>query len=107
MAKPRLGSEEVRSVIRSHASEISDCYKAAIARHLEFEARVMVKFTIQGTGSVVSAEVSESNVPYDDLKSCITEHVKDWRFPEFSGGKLAVSYPFIFRSRPPRGRNQP
>jgi TonB family protein len=107
LAKPRLGSEEVRSVIRSHASEISDCYKAARARHLEFEARVIVKFTIQGTGSVVSAEVAESNVPYEDLKSCITEHVKDWRFPEFSGGKLTVSYPFIFRLRPPPGGNQP
>jgi hypothetical protein len=108
VAMGRLGREEIRSVIRAHASEIRGCFQAALTRHPMVETKVAVKFTIQGTGSVVTSEISKSTVRYDDLESCITEHVKDWRFPEFSGGgTVIVTYPFIFRPEPTLGEQQP
>ena len=63
---------------------------------------VQIRYVIESTGKVMTAQVPESDLPKSELTDCITAAVEKWRFPELKGGKggggiAVVSYPFKFR----------
>ncbi len=106
--KGPVNLEEIRSIIRSHVPEVRGCYQVALTRHPRFEAKVVVKFTINEKGTVVLSEIASRSVRVEDLESCLTEHVKGWRFPRPSGGgTVVVSYPFSFRPAPAADEARP
>jgi TonB family protein len=94
--------QEIRTVVRSHAPEIRACYEFALTQHPSLAGRVVVNFTINAEGSVVSSEIFQSTVGNAAMESCIAKAVKLWSFPKPSapGGRAVVRYPFIFRPAP-------
>ena len=94
-----LTKDEVGEVIHRHLSEVRYCYESAMIRSPDLEGKLMVNFTIAGTGMVKSTEVKSSTLPDPRLDDCILRRLATWKFPNPRGGiDVAVTYPFIFKT---------
>jgi TonB family protein len=94
-----LTKDEVGEVIHRHLSEVRYCYESAMIRSPDLEGKLMVNFTIGGSGMVKSTEVKSSTLPDPRLDDCILRRLATWKFPNPRGGiDVAVTYPFIFKS---------
>ena len=94
-----LTKEEVGKVIHAHISEIRYCYESSMLRSSDIEGKLVLDFTIGGTGAVKTAAVKESSLNDPRLDDCILRRLTKWSFPKPNGGvDVAVSYPFIFKA---------
>jgi TonB family protein len=94
-----LTKDEVGEVIHRHLSEVRYCYESAMIRSPDLEGKLMVNFTIGGTGMVKSTEVKSSTLPDPRLDDCILRRLATWKFPNPRGAiDVAVTYPFIFKT---------
>lgn len=94
-----LTKDEVGEVIHRHMSEVRYCYESAMIRTPDLEGKLMLNFTIGGTGMVKSTEVKSSTLPDPRLDDCIIRRLATWKFPNPRGGiDVAVTYPFIFKT---------
>jgi hypothetical protein len=94
-----LTKDEVGEVIHRHLSEVRYCYESAMIRQPDIEGKLIVDFTIGGTGVVKTAETKSSTLPDPRLDDCIIRRLVTWKFPNTKGGiDVSVSYPFIFKT---------
>lgn len=94
-----LDKEIIRRVVRQHRREIKYCYESELQKNKELQGRVVVRFTISATGSVVAATVKESNLKNPSVENCMTGKIRRWVFPEPKGGGIViVNYPFNLSS---------
>jgi hypothetical protein len=90
-----LDKEIIRRVVRQHRKEIKYCYEKELQKNKNLKGRVVVKFTISATGSVVSALVKETTLNSAGVERCMTTKIRRWVFPEPKGGGIViVKYPF-------------
>lgn len=91
-----IDKDVIRRIVRAHLNEVRYCYSKGLASNPDLKGRVMVKFKIAPTGSVVESEVDSQTLGDDTVASCISEAVKRWEFPKpAGGGDVVVSYPFV------------
>ena len=92
-----LDREIIQRVVRQHRREVRDCYSEVLERDPDLGGRVIVRFTIDPSGTVASAGIQESDLDNDDVEDCLLRRIERWRFPEPSTpGLVHVTYPFIF-----------
>jgi TonB family protein len=94
-----LPPDVIKSTVRAAFAHFKICYVAALKKNKSLGGRVEVKFVIDETGHVTSAEdVSHSNVLQDDdARNCIVEKFKQIQFPPPNpSGKVPVTYPLMF-----------
>ncbi len=97
-----LDKEIIRRIIRRHLNEVKFCYEKELMHKADLYGRVMVQFTISGTGQVIASIVSNSTMNNASVDRCIADAVKRWEFPKPQGGGIViVSYPFV-----PQGRGR-
>jgi TonB family protein len=94
-----LTKEEFTKVLNRHQNEIRSCYDQALRIKPKLEGRVAVKFIVTGQGDVVNPEVITSDTINDEnLKACMANVVRSWKFPEpKGGGNVTVTYPWSFK----------
>lgn len=93
-----LTKEEIGRVIHAHVGEVRFCYESALSRDPSLDGKMLVAFTVSGTGTVKTASASEATTD-DGLNKCILDHLLKWKFPKPKGGvEVSVTYPFIFKS---------
>ncbi len=94
-----LTKDEVGEVIHRHMSEVRYCYESAMLRQPDIEGKLLVNFTISGSGAVKTADMKQSTLPDPRLDDCIIRRLMTWKFPNTKGGiEVAVTYPFIFKT---------
>lgn len=94
-----LDKEIIRRVIRRHINEVKFCYEKELTKNPDLYGRVMVQFTIAGTGAVVASVVQQSTMNNPPVDECIAGAVRRWEFPKPQGGGIVVvSYPFVLKS---------
>jgi hypothetical protein len=94
-----LSREQIERVVRQHRTEIKFCYEQELQKNPKLAGTVKIKFTISGTGSVMSALVAESSMKSPEVERCMTGKIQRWAFPEPKGGGIViVNYPFNFSS---------
>lgn len=94
-----LDKEIIARVVRQHRNEIRYCYEKELQKNPKLAGQIKVKFTISGSGSVISAIVNGSTVKSSAVEGCVTEKIRRWVFPEPKGGGIViVNYPFNFSS---------
>lgn len=97
-AKAGLTKEQLATVIREHQGDIRKCYESALSRNPGMEAKIIVSFTILGTGKVGKATAKERTGD-EKLDRCILANLNQWKFPKPGRGvEVAVSYPFVLKS---------
>jgi TonB family protein len=93
-----LSKEEVGKIIHSKISEIRYCYESSMIYKPDIEGKLVVDFTIGGSGVVKTSAVKESSLEDSRLNDCILRRLAKWQFPKpKSGVDVAVTYPFIFK----------
>ncbi|OFZ52972.1 MAG: hypothetical protein A2428_08475 [Bdellovibrionales bacterium RIFOXYC1_FULL_54_43] len=94
-----LTKDEVGKVIHRHLNEIRYCYESSIIHDPDLEGKLVLGFTINGSGRVKTAAVRNSTVTGSNLDDCIVRRLVAWRFPQTKGGiDVGVTYPFIFKT---------
>ena len=93
-----IDKEEIRRVVRSHINEVKRCYEQGLTRRPDLEGRVVVKFTIGNTGTVLSATIQETTLSDRPVEQCIVGAALRWVFPKPTGeGTVVISYPFLLK----------
>jgi len=90
-----LDRDIIRRIVRAHINEVRYCYNQALANDPNAKGRVSVQFTIDVTGKITAATVTESTLADAAVGLCIAKAVKGWTFPKPVGGVVNVTYPFV------------
>jgi hypothetical protein len=94
-----LDKEIIRRIIRRHINEVKFCYERELVRTPGLLGRVMIQFTIAGTGQVVASLVQSSTLNSMPVEQCIAQAVRRWEFPKPQGGGIVVvTYPFVLKA---------
>jgi TonB family protein len=94
-----LSKDIIAKIIRKHWNEIKYCYETELNKNPNLYGKVAVAFTIDGTGAVSDANISESTMGNTNVENCMTVRVRRWRFPEpKGGGQVFVTYPWVFKA---------
>ncbi|WP_342374192.1 TonB family protein [Myxococcus stipitatus] len=92
-----LDKDVIAKVIRRHQNEIKYCYESELNKEPSLAGKVAVAFTIDPTGAVSDATVSESTLNNSRAEQCMISRIRRWKFPEpKGGGVVAVTYPWMF-----------
>ena len=93
-----LDKELIRRVIRQHINEVKFCYEKQLRINNKLQGRVVVQFTIAGTGKVLASMVQSSTLGDPATEQCIAQAIRRWDFPKPQGGGIVVvSYPFVLK----------
>jgi TonB family protein len=92
-----LDREIIRRTIRRHINEIRFCYEQELSTHRNLAGRMVVQFSIAGSGQVLASVMQSSTLGNARVENCAVLAVRRWDFPKPDGGGLVmVSYPFVF-----------
>jgi TonB family protein len=92
-----LDKDVIAKVIRDHMAEIKYCYETELNKDPSLAGKVAVAFTIDPTGAVSEANVSETTLNNSTAENCMIRRIRRWKFPEpKGGGVVAVTYPWLF-----------
>lgn len=94
-----LEKEEIGRVIRRYLNQVRYCYDRELTRNPNLAGKVVVNFTIAGTGKVVGSDVVETSLEDAVVQECILKVMNRMQFPAPRGGGIVVvTHPFIFQS---------
>jgi TonB family protein len=94
-----LDKDVIMKVIKRHQNEIKFCYEQELQKNPSLGGKVAVAWTIDPSGAVSDANVSESSIGNANVESCIMQRIRRWKFPEPTGGGVVnVTFPWIFKA---------
>jgi TonB family protein len=94
-----LDKDVIMKVIKRHQNEIKFCYEQELQKDPKLGGKVAVAWTIDPSGGVSEANVSESSIGNANVESCILQRIRRWKFPEPTGGGIVnVTFPWIFKA---------
>jgi hypothetical protein len=94
-----VAPEEIRRVIRSHASEIRGCLEQHREIHPRERGKITLNWRIMPDGSVSSVSVARAGTTMcRALADCFARRVMTFKFPRPTTGEVAmVEYPWTLR----------
>ena len=96
-ARGGMDKDIIRRVIRQHVNEIKFCYDQQLMKNADLWGRVVVQFTINANGQVISSAVQSSTMNDMGVEQCVAGTLRRFEFPKPQGGGIVmVSYPFAF-----------
>lgn len=94
-----LDKDVIMKVIKRHQNEIKFCYEQELQKNPALGGKVAVAWTIDPSGGVSEANVSESSIGNANVEGCIVQRIRRWKFPEPAGGGVVnVTFPWIFKA---------
>jgi hypothetical protein len=95
-----LDRETVRRIILSYRSQIRTCYERGLISSPNLEGRIVYKWQITPTGSVISAQIYKATLESSNLKTCVLDVIQGMNFPKSPNGlPTTVIYPFVFQGK--------
>lgn len=83
-------------VVNSKTGDVTDCFAAAKEKKPDLGGKLMLEFTIDGTGKVSAVKTeSASTVNDPGLTTCVTDKAKTWSFPKTRDGQ-PMTLPYAF-----------
>lgn len=86
----------IDQVVRKNLPGLKYCYEKELTVSPKLAGKVVVQFTIGTDGSVIAQSIENSSLSSPVVEDCILRRIQRWRFPKPDGGKVIVSYPFVF-----------
>lgn len=94
-----LSREEIQRGVSKWMGTIKSCYERALNQNPTLEGKIVAKWVIDGTGSVVDEVTADSTLTDPEVERCVRTVVRGMHFPRpKGGGRVFVSYPFVFSS---------
>jgi hypothetical protein len=83
-------------VVNAKTSDVTDCFAAAKEKKPDLGGKLMLEFTIDGTGKVSAVKTEAGSTVNDPgLTTCVTDKAKAWPFPKTRDGE-PMTLPFAF-----------
>jgi hypothetical protein len=93
-----LDRDQIAAVIQRNLGQVRFCYEQGLQGDTNLGDRVAVDFTIDGQGTVKTANVANTTLHSKVVEDCLLLRLKTWRFPLPEGGvTVKVSYPFMLK----------
>lgn len=90
-----LPPEAIQRVVRMNFGRFRACYDSALRTNPSLTGRVVTKFVIARDGSVSMASDGGSDLPSQEVVSCIVRNFQSLSFPTPEGGIVTVTYPLM------------
>ena len=89
----------IDAYIRRNLAKIRWCYEKELAKDPELFGRIVINFTISGTGAVSQSRINRTTMGNQAVENCVANQIRTIRFPAPKGGGIViVNYPFVFKS---------
>jgi TonB family protein len=88
--------EAIKKFVLAAIKGIEHCYKVALRRWPELRGKIVVRFTIDEEGHVLSPQIISTTINCPFLEQEVLKRIRRWQFPATTGGSVTVRYPFIF-----------
>jgi len=92
-----LSSDRIQRTVRRRRGALKSCYESELKKDPSLSGKITVRFTIQPSGRVSVAKITENTMGSSAVGRCISSQVKRWRFDKPSGGEVTVAFPFYFK----------
>lgn len=70
--------KHISKVVSSHKKAIQDCYKQVLKNQPNLKGRMEVRFDIDPSGKVVSAEITSSTINHPKIERCVLNRIRRW-----------------------------
>jgi len=88
--------EMIRKRVRERLPELEGAYADAIRRNPELGGKLLVRFRIDPSGKVQSAEPADESFADSAFVNAVLAKVRRWTFEPPAGRTVEVLYPFVF-----------
>jgi hypothetical protein len=95
-AGENLSSDYIQDTMKRQIPAFDKCYKQLLQRTPGVVGEVVMSFTIEKTGKVISAEANTSNIADADFKRCLSEAIRRVEFKSFRGDPIVSTFPMTF-----------
>jgi hypothetical protein len=92
----RLPPEVIQRIVRQNFGRFRLCYENGLRNNPTLSGRVSVKFVIDRSGAVSTAQDGGSELPDQGVIGCVVRGFGNLSFPQPEGGIVTVVYPIIF-----------
>lgn len=92
-----LSTERIQRTVQRRQGALKSCYESELKKDPSLSGAITVRWTIQASGRVDSATVTQNTMGSSSVGRCITAQIKRWRFDKPSGGEVTVTFPFYFK----------
>ena len=93
-----IDREGVARVVNGHLNEVHACYERALLREPGLAGKVVLEWVVGTNGKVAAVKTKSSTLRNNSVEACILGKLKTWTFPPARGGKVIITYPFLFNS---------
>lgn len=91
-----LSAEYIQDTLKRQIPAFDKCYKQVLQRTPGLTGQVVMNFTIDRNGKIVSASVGNSSINDNDFKRCLSEVLMRTEFKSFTGDPITSSFPITF-----------
>lgn len=95
-ASDSLNSEYIQETLKRQIPAFDKCYKQLLQRTPGVVGQVVMTFTIERSGKIVSAEPTNSTVSNPEFKRCLSEALRRVEFKSFRGDPITSTFPLSF-----------
>ena len=83
-------------VVNQKTGDVTDCFAAAKEKKPDLGGKLMLEFTIDGTGKVSAVKTEPGSTVNDPgLTTCVTDKARTWSFPKTRDGQ-PMTLPYSF-----------
>lgn len=93
----RLPPSVIQKIVRANYGAFRKCYEAGLARNVNLQGKVVVRFVIERDGSVGDVANGGSDLPDQEVQTCIVDAFRGLTFPQPRNGIVTVVYPIMLQ----------
>ncbi len=91
----RIPPEVIQRIVRQNFGRFRLCYEGGLRQNPTLNGRIVTKFVIGRDGAVSQAADGGSDLPNQEVVSCVVRSFNALSFPAPEGGVATVSYPIM------------
>ena len=89
----------IKRRLHSNMARFRYCYEKRLQGNPSLGGKLIVTFTIDHSGRVISARKRSSSIGDAQVDACVVNSIHRMKFPSFPSGVVIVNYPFTFVRR--------
>lgn len=95
-ASDSLTSEYIQDTLKRQIPAFDKCYKQLLQRTPGVVGQVVMTFTIERTGKIISSDATTSTINNAEFKHCLSEALRRVEFKSFRGDPITSTFPLGF-----------